>query len=207
MLSARVRSQRGFSLLELMVVTIILGLLMGAVMPALSSMTRRAKNSRLKYNARVVQSIAEGFKLDHNGSIPSSREEMCASATFTLLQNPYVPSASGLNGLVSAGSNTCPQYDSTSTQAPVFITNSYQTSQGSNPTFNGVVYYVVYQKTTDPSGCGAADDKGGIHDNCANNLTGDTNLPGYDLYTIVPMGQEDISGNTYVQVSTPLQNW
>lgn len=82
--------QRGFTLVELLVVLVILGLLAGLVGPAVLNQLGGAKSKTAKVQIADLEQAAELFKLDI-GRFPSSTEGLEA-----LVQNPG--SASGWNG-------------------------------------------------------------------------------------------------------------
>ena len=82
--------QRGFTLVELLVVLVILGLLAGLVGPAVLNQLGGAKSKTAKVQIADLEQAAELFKLDI-GRFPSSAEGLEA-----LVQNPG--SASGWNG-------------------------------------------------------------------------------------------------------------
>lgn len=68
----RIRSRQGFSLIELMIVIVIIGILVAVVVPNLFRMTLRAKISQVKRNMHVVQVTAEDYSSRNNGHYPAS---------------------------------------------------------------------------------------------------------------------------------------
>lgn len=207
----RTLSASGFTLVELMVVIIILGLLIGTAVPALSSVLTRAKNASLRANARALQGVIEGYKIDNNAQVPTSRQQMCSSATYVDVQNPYYATIRGTNASFGGGSASCPAHDNTDTHTPILVWSYYVTSWGTDSTYNGVLFYVPYNQLNGDcsSTFGAADNCGGIHDNGnAAMAGGGTNYSGYEYYIITAVGQDDLVADQYRQVrNLELKNW
>lgn len=66
----RLRSRAGFTLIEIMVVIVILGLLAALVVPKLIGRTEEAKKTQTRVQIKSLQQALELFKLD-NGFYPS----------------------------------------------------------------------------------------------------------------------------------------
>ena len=71
------KSQKGFTLIELMVVIIILGLLAGLVLPKIIGREEEAKVSAAKVQIKAFESALDGFKLD-NGFYPDTDQGLQA---------------------------------------------------------------------------------------------------------------------------------
>lgn len=66
-------AQRGFTLLELIIVVAIIGILATIAMPALKDMPRRANEAVLKTNLRTLRDLIDQYYGD-NGHYPASLE-------------------------------------------------------------------------------------------------------------------------------------
>src|SRR5271155_2572492 len=75
-----VADEAGFTLLELLVVIVILGLLIGLVAPAVLKQLGHAKDSIAKQSIAQVGSVLDLYKLDA-GSYPSTQDGLQALIT------------------------------------------------------------------------------------------------------------------------------
>jgi len=75
--SDRLRRQAGFTLIEIMVVIVILGLLAALVVPRLVGRTEEAKRTQTRVQIKNIQQAIELFKLD-NGFYPSTEQALDA---------------------------------------------------------------------------------------------------------------------------------
>lgn len=71
------RTNKGFTLVELLVVLAILGILMGVAVPSYSSYLERAKQTKVKLDIAVLEQALELFHLD-TGRYPSPSEGLNA---------------------------------------------------------------------------------------------------------------------------------
>ncbi len=78
------RDNRGFTLIEIMVVVIILGILASIIVPRLTGRTEQARITKAKVDIKNIESALELFKLD-NGFYPSTEQGLEA-----LVEKPTV---------------------------------------------------------------------------------------------------------------------
>ncbi|MHC4844700.1 MAG: type II secretion system protein [Planctomycetota bacterium] len=71
-MTCRIRSRSGFTLVELLIVVIILGILAAVVVPQFNGVTEESKESTIAQALRTVRQAIELYKLEHNESWPDS---------------------------------------------------------------------------------------------------------------------------------------
>jgi general secretion pathway protein G len=79
------RRQQGFSLLEIMVVVVIIGILVATIAPNLFGETERARLTRVKVDITALEEALERYKMD-NFNYPSTDQGLEA-----LVSKPAVP--------------------------------------------------------------------------------------------------------------------
>ncbi|OHB53944.1 MAG: hypothetical protein A2Y07_09600 [Planctomycetes bacterium GWF2_50_10] len=72
------KAKRGFTLVEILIVVVILGILAAIVIPQFTEASSEAKVSSLVSNLQTVRSQIELFKIQHNDMFPGE----CGDATF-----------------------------------------------------------------------------------------------------------------------------
>ena len=69
-MSAHRRLAKGFTLVEILIVVVILGILAAIVIPQFTSASESAKESSLVSQLQTIRSQLELFQVQHNGSYP-----------------------------------------------------------------------------------------------------------------------------------------
>jgi type II secretion system protein G len=78
------RSQRGFTLIELMVVIVVIGILVAITLANYIGMQDRARISQVRETMHVVQVTLEEFSTRNNGSYPANAAGTTADGGLTL---------------------------------------------------------------------------------------------------------------------------
>jgi prepilin-type N-terminal cleavage/methylation domain-containing protein len=76
---------RGFTLVELMIVIVIIGILVAAGIPNFVRITVNAKEASVKENSHTVQVAAEDFSVQSGGAYPSSLSDVCPQSGLTII--------------------------------------------------------------------------------------------------------------------------
>lgn len=91
--------QRGFSLVELMVVVVILSILVGFIANEVRQVIIEAKVKGLKNNLKVIRDAIKGYRSD-KGIFPSSFKDLTDAHPPYLMEIPVDPFSGGANWLV-----------------------------------------------------------------------------------------------------------
>lgn len=65
------KTKKGFTLVEILIVVVILGILAAIVIPQFTNASTQAKESNLKSNLQTVRAQIELYKLNHNDTPPA----------------------------------------------------------------------------------------------------------------------------------------
>jgi prepilin-type N-terminal cleavage/methylation domain-containing protein len=107
------RGQRGFTLIELMIVVIVLGVLVAIALPNYMTITQRAKVAQVKTSMHTVQVTVEDFSSRNNGQYPANAASTTADGALTLANllpggampsNPFTEAPTVLDWTNVAGS-------------------------------------------------------------------------------------------------------
>ncbi len=100
------RSNKGFTLIELMIVVVIIGILAAIAIPNFMGMTNRAKVAQVKSTMHTVQVTAEDFSTRNNGGYPNAAAAVTADGALTFANllpggampaNPFTAAATTLD--------------------------------------------------------------------------------------------------------------
>ena len=101
------RQERGFTLIELMIVVVIIGILVGIAVPNFTSMQGRAKEASVKGNMHTMQLAMEDFAVLNSGVYPVAADKATVKGLFpggAWPNNPFTGAALA-DGDVSFGSD------------------------------------------------------------------------------------------------------
>jgi len=70
------RNQKGFTLVELMVVVVIIGVLVAIAVPVYNSVTERAEKSACQANQRIIDSAVMQYQVENDGKYPENLDAL-----------------------------------------------------------------------------------------------------------------------------------
>ena len=93
-----VRRHRGFTLIEVLIVVVIMAVLAATIIPQFSSSTKDAQTSTVKFNAHTLRSQIELYKAHHLGTYPTIQDGGL----------PQLTASTDVSGTVGAAGPTFP---------------------------------------------------------------------------------------------------
>ena len=84
------RSQKGFTLVEILIVVVILGILAAIVIPQFTSASTEAKQSSLRSDLQTIRSQIELYKIKNSDTPPASLATLVTAGYLQAVPvNPY----------------------------------------------------------------------------------------------------------------------
>ena len=122
------RAPKGFTLIEILIVVIILGILAAIVIPQFTNASKDAKQSSLVTMVQSLRSQIALFKLQHNDRLPGANPLVDSGGTFdaTVFWN-QITQFSDLNGGVAAAKDATHVYGPYMQQIPTNSLNGLST--------------------------------------------------------------------------------
>lgn len=104
-IKTKLRDERGFTIVELLIVIVVIGILAAITIVSFNGVTSKANTSNAAANAEAVQKVAESFNADNN-RYPATTADFAAAGNTVKLP-------SGVTVLTASTATTIPTLNST----------------------------------------------------------------------------------------------
>ncbi|MDH4098984.1 MAG: prepilin-type N-terminal cleavage/methylation domain-containing protein [Nitrospirota bacterium] len=105
------KNQRGFTLLELMIVIAIVGILVTLAVPSFRTATIKAREAVLKEDLYVIRSVIDQYYAD-NGTYPPTLQDLVAKQYLRSIPiDPFTSSASTWEEVIDTAAETSGVFD------------------------------------------------------------------------------------------------
>lgn len=129
----KLNPKKGFTLIELMVVIIIIGILVSIALPNFVAARDRAKISQIKSNGKTLQTMVETYNVDY-GQYPSKMIEITSHESYKILKNPFT----GFEGVADANGKGAWRTNNDGALGETGVTTGYSDKDKSK----GLIIYV-----------------------------------------------------------------
>ena len=136
------KKERGFTIVELLIVIVVIGILAAIVIVAFNGVQNKAKTTKAQTNAAAVQKVAEAYNAD-NSVYPGTIANFGAATTVKLPTGVTVVSAAATPfGLTASNGDTSVSYQYKGASATTATGGRIQFWDFSTPGVSGTVIYV-----------------------------------------------------------------
>ncbi len=97
------RHEGGFTLIELMIVVLIIGILVAIAIPVFQSVQQNARKRTCQANLRTLDSAVHTYAGDNNGTYPAAIANLAPNYVRALPSCPGNGTANGVYSLAGAG--------------------------------------------------------------------------------------------------------